>query len=82
MKNANRKKDLLHCERMATSIQWEVNTAGSVAGEQVRIVRIESQELMKLDELGMNPDQLEQLKCHCEMSKADWSLCPGPKKAA
>jgi type II secretory ATPase GspE/PulE/Tfp pilus assembly ATPase PilB-like protein len=44
------------------SIQWEVNMAGSVAGEQVRLIRNENQDIMKLDDLGLNPDQLEQLK--------------------
>jgi type II secretory ATPase GspE/PulE/Tfp pilus assembly ATPase PilB-like protein len=61
-------------------IQLEVNTAGSVAGEQVRIVQIESQDIKKLDELGMNPDQIEQLKSLREI-KAGLVIVSGPKKS-
>jgi type IV pilus assembly protein PilB len=60
--------------------QWEVNTAGSVAGEQVRIVRIESQDIKKLDELGMNTDQIEQLKALRDI-KNGLVLVSGPKKS-
>lgn len=60
--------------------QWEVNTAGTVAGEQVRIVRIESQDIKKLDELGMNADQVEQLKTLRNI-KNGLVLVSGPKKS-
>ena len=41
---------------------WEVTTAGSTAGEQIRLVRLEEYNLMKLDDIGLNPAQVESLK--------------------
>jgi type II secretory ATPase GspE/PulE/Tfp pilus assembly ATPase PilB-like protein len=63
-----------------TNIQWEVNTAGSVAGEQVKVVRIENQDVMKIDDLGLNPDQLEQLKSLRDI-KAGLVIVSGTKKS-
>lgn len=42
--------------------KWEVNTAGSTAGEQIRLRKIEESEMMKLDGIGLDKDQLESLK--------------------
>jgi type IV pilus assembly protein PilB len=51
-----------------------------VAGEQIRIVRIESQDIKRLDELGMNADQVEQLKALRDI-KNGLVLVSGPKKS-
>ncbi len=40
---------------------WEVTTAGSTAGEQVRLKHIEQETISKLDEIGLMPEQLAQL---------------------
>jgi type II secretory ATPase GspE/PulE/Tfp pilus assembly ATPase PilB-like protein len=64
----------------SNSIQWEVNSAGSVAGEQIRIVRLENQELMKLENLGLNPDQLEPLK-NLQDIKGGLVIVSGTKKS-
>lgn len=63
-----------------TSVQWEVNTAGSVAGEQVKIVRLEGQDIMKIDDLGLNQDQLEQLKTLRE-TKGGLVIVSGTKRS-
>jgi type II secretory ATPase GspE/PulE/Tfp pilus assembly ATPase PilB-like protein len=73
-------KGIFTLRKEGNSLQWEVNTAGSVAGEQIRIVRVESHDIKKLDELGMNPDQLEQLKALREI-KAGLVIISGPKKS-
>jgi type II secretory ATPase GspE/PulE/Tfp pilus assembly ATPase PilB-like protein len=73
-------KGIFTLKKESDSIQWEVNTAGSVAGEQVRIARVESHDIKKLDELGMNSDQLEQLKTLREI-KAGLVIVSGPKKS-
>lgn len=42
-------------------IDWEISTAGSTAGEQVRFKLLAQQTITKLTELGLAPEQLEQL---------------------
>ena len=41
--------------------EWEVTTAGSTAGEQVRLKEISHEELPRLNEIGLMPEQHEQL---------------------
>jgi len=41
--------------------EWEVTTAGSTAGEQVRLKGISHEELPRLNELGLMPEQYELL---------------------
>jgi len=41
--------------------EWEVTTAGSTAGEQVRLKEVSHEELPRLNELGLMPEQHEQL---------------------
>jgi len=41
--------------------EWEVTTAGSTAGEQVRLKEISHEELPRLNEIGLMPEQYEQL---------------------
>lgn len=43
-------------------IQWEVSTSGSTAGEQVRITRISGMVSRKIEDLGLNENQLESIK--------------------
>ncbi|MHC4430656.1 MAG: GspE/PulE family protein [Planctomycetota bacterium] len=40
---------------------WEVTTAGSTAGEQIRLKHIEQETISKLDEIGLMPEQQHQL---------------------
>jgi len=45
----------------AETFNWNVNTAGSTAGEQLQVRRIEESNLMKLNEIGLTATQFEQL---------------------
>ena len=51
------------------TIEWELTTAGSTAGEQVKIRRIEHVQITKLDNLGLMPEQLQQLAALREAKK-------------
>jgi len=42
-------------------IEWEVSTAGSTAGEQLRVKQLTQQNITKLADLGLTGEQLEQL---------------------
>ena len=42
-------------------IDWELMTAGSNAGEQMRAKLVTQQNITKLSDLGLTADQLEQL---------------------
>ncbi len=61
-------------------IPWEVTTAGSTAGEQVRLIKLEEYRLMKLDDIGLNPDQLEPLLSLGDI-KSGLVIASGPKKS-
>jgi type II secretory ATPase GspE/PulE/Tfp pilus assembly ATPase PilB-like protein len=58
---------------------WEVTTAGSTAGEQVRLKHIEQETISKLDEIGLMPEQLQQLS---QLHGVKQGLCiiSGPAK--
>ncbi|HSV99583.1 MAG TPA: ATPase, T2SS/T4P/T4SS family [Sedimentisphaerales bacterium] len=59
---------------------WEVQTAGSTAGEQVRIKRITKESAMRLPDLGLTQDQLDQLEIF-KQTKQGLFLVTGPKKS-
>jgi type II secretory ATPase GspE/PulE/Tfp pilus assembly ATPase PilB-like protein len=41
--------------------EWEIATAGSTAGEQIRLTQIMEQKIARLTDVGLTPRQLEQL---------------------
>jgi type II secretory ATPase GspE/PulE/Tfp pilus assembly ATPase PilB-like protein len=45
-----------------TVIEWEIRTAGSMAGEQVTLRRVAKDNAPRLSDLGLAPDQTEALK--------------------
>jgi type II secretory ATPase GspE/PulE/Tfp pilus assembly ATPase PilB-like protein len=59
---------------------WEVITAGTTAGEQIRLRYTAEYSLKKKDELGLIPDQLENLKAVAKGPKGVF-LVTGPKKS-
>jgi len=61
-------------------IEWEVNTAGSTAGEQAIVQRVEEYSLMKIDDLGFTPEQLEKLKQLKNIEKGLF-IISGPEKS-
>jgi len=60
--------------------EWEVTTAGSTAGEQVRLKQMTQQSIMKLADVGLMPDQYEHLNKIREL-KQGLFIITGPKKA-
>jgi type II secretory ATPase GspE/PulE/Tfp pilus assembly ATPase PilB-like protein len=62
------------------NIKWELKTAGSTAGEVIRFKPIAQAETMKLTDLGMTAEQLEQMTKMRE-AKHGLFLFSGPKKS-
>jgi type II secretory ATPase GspE/PulE/Tfp pilus assembly ATPase PilB-like protein len=60
--------------------EWEVKTAGSTAGEQVLIKRIEEYNLMKFIDLGLTSQQIEMLEPIKEKSNGLF-IISGPRKS-
>lgn len=59
---------------------WEVQTAGSTAGEQVRVKRITKESAMRVPDLGMTPEQIEPLE-KLKQDRQGLFLVTGPKKS-
>jgi type II secretory ATPase GspE/PulE/Tfp pilus assembly ATPase PilB-like protein len=60
--------------------EWEVTTAGSTAGEQVKIKQVLKEHMERLSELGLAPDQYEQLNKFRGL-KQGLFLISGPPKS-
>lgn len=60
--------------------QWEVTTAGSTVGEQIRIKQIIKQTITRLAEIGLMPEQLEQLN-QIRNLKQGLFIVTGPPKS-
>ena len=58
---------------------WEVTTAGSTAGEQLRLKQIIQQTITRLADIGLMPEQLEQLNKMRDL-KQGLFITTGPKK--
>jgi len=63
-----------------TRIEWQVTTAGSTAGEQVVLRRIEKHTLTKIEDIGFDGDQVEQLSVIKEI-RSGLIIVSGPKKS-
>ncbi|HBG27321.1 MAG: hypothetical protein A2Y10_13225 [Planctomycetes bacterium GWF2_41_51] len=59
---------------------WEVTTAGTTAGEQVRLKYTAEYSFKKLPDLGLMPDQLEKLNAVAQGPRGVF-LITGPKKS-
>jgi type II secretory ATPase GspE/PulE/Tfp pilus assembly ATPase PilB-like protein len=62
------------------TVEWEVTTAGSTAGEQILIKLLSVKDIAKLDEVGLMPDQFEQLNSLSRL-KQGLFVVAGPKKS-
>ena len=60
--------------------KWEVTTAGSTAGEQARVRKIEEHSIMSLDDIGLTEKQTDELKSLKELDHG-LILISGPKKS-
>jgi type II secretory ATPase GspE/PulE/Tfp pilus assembly ATPase PilB-like protein len=61
-------------------VTWEVQTAGSTAGEQIRIIKAEDYTSRKLSELGLNENQFESIRSLRDC-KGGLVLLSGPAKS-
>ncbi|MHC4425226.1 MAG: GspE/PulE family protein [Planctomycetota bacterium] len=59
---------------------WEVATAGSTAGEQVRLKQITQEIISRLTDIGLMPEQYEQLSQFHEIKQGVF-IVSGPKKS-
>jgi type II secretory ATPase GspE/PulE/Tfp pilus assembly ATPase PilB-like protein len=62
------------------NFSWEVVTAGSTAGEQLKLTRLEQYHLMTLKDIGLNPGQLEPLQSLTEL-ESGLVIISGPKQS-
>jgi type II secretory ATPase GspE/PulE/Tfp pilus assembly ATPase PilB-like protein len=62
------------------STDWEVVTAGSTAGEQVRLSPITKESALRIADLGLAPDHVEQLERFREAEQGLF-LVTGPRKS-
>jgi len=60
--------------------EWEVTTAGSTAGEQVRLKQITQEAIPKLSDIGLMPEQYEQLSKFSEIKQGVF-IISGPNKS-
>jgi type II secretory ATPase GspE/PulE/Tfp pilus assembly ATPase PilB-like protein len=61
-------------------IDWEVTTAGSTVGEQMRVKLLTQQDITKVADLGLTAEQLEQLN-GLQTVKKGVLIISGPKKS-
>lgn len=73
-------KGIFRIRQEEGSSQWEVATAGSTVGEQIRIKQITQDTVMRLSEIDLLPDQYEQMEAVCSM-KQGLFLISGPKQS-
>ena len=60
--------------------EWEVTTAGSTAGEQIQVKQIMQQDVIRLTDIGLMPEQYEQLNKIREL-KQGLFIVTGHKKS-
>jgi len=73
-------KGKFRTRQVKVNTDWEVQTAGSTAGEQVRIKHDTKENALRLGDLGLAPEQLEQLEVF-KQKKQGIFLITGPKKS-
>ncbi|HEW79700.1 MAG TPA: hypothetical protein ENH34_07045 [Phycisphaerales bacterium] len=65
--------------RNKENTEWEITTAGSTAGEQIRLKQATQQNIIRLIDVGLTPDQYEQLNKISEV-KQGLFIIAGTKK--
>jgi len=67
-------------QKSGQSFEWELTSAGTTAGEQVRLKLLAGYNILKLTDLGLAPDQLEQFQNLRTGTKGVF-IISGPKKS-
>lgn len=62
------------------NVDWEVMTAGSTAGEQVRLKQVSKEHDLRINELGLAPDQQEHFDSFTQLQQGVF-LIAGPRKS-
>lgn len=73
-------KGKFRTRRNKENTDWEIATAGSTAGEQIRLTHVTKDGALRLADLGFTADQVEQLS-HLRQQKEGVFLVTGPKKS-
>ena len=73
------KKSSFAIKQYGEKIEWKINTAGSTAGEQVKIKKAEK-DIIELDKIGFSNEICEQL-CGIREKSQGLILITGPKKS-
>jgi type II secretory ATPase GspE/PulE/Tfp pilus assembly ATPase PilB-like protein len=73
-------KGKFRIHRNKENIDWEIATAGSTAGEQIRLKQITQQSITRLNEISLMPEQYEQLN-KIRDAKQGLFIIAGPKKS-
>jgi type II secretory ATPase GspE/PulE/Tfp pilus assembly ATPase PilB-like protein len=73
-------KGKFNIRRNKEDTTWEVTTAGSTAGEQIRLKQITQENITKLSDIGIMPEQIEQLN-RFQNVKQGVFIISGPKKS-
>lgn len=60
---------------------WEITTAGSTIGEQVKIKQIIHEDIIRLNDINLTSDQYEQLNKMREVKQQGVFIIAGPKKS-
>ena len=72
-------KGMFKVRRGKNDTKWELTTAGSTAGEQVRLKKVIKQSVSRLEDIGLMPEQLEQLNTLRDL-KQGLFIVTGPQK--
>jgi len=73
-------KGKFRTQQKKVNVDWEVMTAGSTAGEQVRLKQVSKEHDLRLNELGLAPDQQSHMDHLREMPQGLF-LVTGPRKS-
>jgi len=73
-------KGIFKIRRNKEDARWEVITAGSTAGEQVRLRQITQESIARLTDIGLMPEQYEQLNGFRQLKQGLFILS-GPQKS-
>ena len=72
-------KGMFKVRRGKKDTKWELTTAGSTAGEQIRLKKVIQQSVSRLEDIGLMPEQLEQLNTLRDL-KQGLFIVTGPQK--
>jgi type II secretory ATPase GspE/PulE/Tfp pilus assembly ATPase PilB-like protein len=73
-------KFMIHLPKKKNYTDWEVATAGSTAGEQVRLKQLTQESVSRLGELGLMPEQYDKLSKFREVKQGVF-IISGPDKS-